>query len=121
MRLPFVTFIIRVPVGRGRSARDEVANKAIMSLLIGAIVLLDLCAYDGLISSRVCVALECVQCSQRHFCRSLRRFKRLQRSQRRATLPGVARTGGLHWCAQIDGVCKAHDLRPSNLRREVLE
>ena len=37
MRLPFVTFIMRMPVGRGRSARDEVANKAIMSLLIGGI------------------------------------------------------------------------------------
>ena len=47
-------------VGVGRSALDEVANKAIMSLLIGAIVLLDLCAYDDLISSRVCVAVECV-------------------------------------------------------------
>jgi len=35
MRRPFVTFSILVPVGR--SALDEVASKAIMSLLIGAI------------------------------------------------------------------------------------
>ena len=37
MRRPFVTFIILVPVGRARRARDEVANKAIMSLLMRAI------------------------------------------------------------------------------------
>ena len=39
-------------VGVGRSALDEVANKAIMSLLMGAIVLLDLCAYHDMMSSR---------------------------------------------------------------------
>ena len=37
MRLPFVTFIIRVPVGRSASARDDVARRAIMSLLMRAI------------------------------------------------------------------------------------
>jgi hypothetical protein len=37
MRLPFVTFIMRVPVGL--SARDEVARRAIMSLLMRAILL----------------------------------------------------------------------------------
>ena len=48
MRRPFVTFSIRVPVGRSASARDDVARRAIMSLLMRAIVLLDLCAYDDL-------------------------------------------------------------------------
>mmetsp|Transcript_22983 Transcript_22983/g.60104 ORF Transcript_22983/g.60104 Transcript_22983/m.60104 type:complete len:103 (+) Transcript_22983:313-621(+) len=102
MRLPFVTFIIRVPVGR--SAVDEVASKAIMSLLIGAIVLLDLCAYNGFNDTLCPHASESFECSQRHFCRSPRRFKRFQRSQRKATLPIYHPTTALHGCAQIDGV-----------------
>ena len=75
-----------------------------MSLLMRAILLFDLCAYNGFDDTLCLHASESFECSQRHFCRSPRRCKRLPSSQREATLPTQHSTAGLHGCAQIDGV-----------------